>query len=159
VPCHFVKSEVLSPILFDESNNPRTLELTMGQAGVGTRSQHGLVAEAHFATQTYSGPSVSWATVTPVLLDRMPRPIASKIRLLGVNEVAGIIFQSCATSACQIRSRSGRETPFFVGHSARCPPGRIPQLRKTKFKCTSYRVRPASPRPVRSALDDSWATG
>jgi len=131
------RARVLSPLLFDQENNLITLELRMGNVGVWK-----LVRETDFApkqnlrTKTYTDPSLSWASVTPVLLDRMPKADRMKEPTAWREEVAGIIAQSCqnvglpAPIAVRVE-----KTPFFRG-SLRAMPGQggFPQLRKGRFQ-------------------------
>ena len=69
------RSKVLSSILFDETTNePRVLDLTMGRAGVWRIVREtSLSPKRTLQTPTYVGPSRSWASVTPVVLDQMPK--------------------------------------------------------------------------------------
>lgn len=131
------RAKVLSPILFDELNTPRTLELTMGQAGVWKLNREtDLSPKRTLQTQTYTGPSASWASVTPVLLDHMPKADRGKEPIEWREEVAGIIAQSCRNVGLPepivVRVE---KTPFFLG-SLRAMPGQggFPQLRKGKFQ-------------------------
>ena len=146
------RAKVLSPILFDESNNPRTLELTMGQAGVWKLVREtDLSPKRTLQTQTYTGPSASWASVTPILLDRMPKADRAKEPIEWREEVAGIVVQSCRNvglpNPIAVRVE---KTPFFVG-SLRAMPGQggFPQLRKGKFQ---VHVQIDFDRPVQGPL-------
>jgi CRISPR-associated protein Csb2 len=131
------RAKLLSPILFDESNSPRTLELTMGRAGVWKIVREtDLSPKRTLQTQTYTGPSTVWASVTPILLDRMPKSDRVKEPIEWREEVAGIIIQSCRNvrlpESIAVRVE---KTPFFLG-SLRAMPGQggFPQLRKGKFQ-------------------------
>lgn len=131
------RARVLSPILFDESNNSRTLELTMGQAGVWKLIREtNLSPRRTLRTQTYTDPGTTWASVTPVLLDRMPKADRAKEPIAWRDEIAGIIFQSCRNVGLPepIAVRV-EKTPFFLG-SLRAMPGQggFPQLRKGRFQ-------------------------
>ncbi len=131
------RARVLSPILFDESNNSRTLELTMGQAGVWKLVREtDLSPRRTLRTQTYTDPGASWASVTPVLLDRMPKADRAKEPTAWRNEVAGIISQSCRNVGLpEPVAVRVEKTPFFRG-SLRAMPGQggFPQLRKGRFQ-------------------------
>jgi CRISPR-associated protein Csb2 len=132
------RAKVLSPILFNEkTNEPKMLELTMGRAGVWKIVRDtDLSPKRTLQTLTYTAPSVSWASVTPVLLDRMPKTDHVKEPIAWREEVAGIIVQSCQHGGLPepIAVRV-EKTPFFCG-SLRAMPGQggFPQLRKDKFQ-------------------------
>jgi CRISPR-associated protein Csb2 len=132
------RSRVLSPILFDvESNEPKELELTMGRAGVWkVVRETGLSPKRTLQTLTYTTPSMYWASVTPVLLDRMPKTDRVKEPIAWREEVAGVIAQSCRHAGLPepIAVRV-EKTPLFRG-SLRAMPGQggFPQLRKDKFQ-------------------------
>lgn len=131
------RAEVLAPILFNEQNQPRTLELTMGQAGVWKLVRETDLSPKHtLQTRTYTGPSASWATVTPILLDRMPKADRSNEPIEWREEVAGIVVQSCSNLGLpEPISVRIEKTPFFIG-SLRAMPGQggFPQLRRGKYQ-------------------------
>lgn len=132
------RSKVLSSILFDEATNePRTIELTMGRTGVWkVARQTDPSPKTTLQTGTYTAPSRRWASVTPVLLDRMPKSDRATDPIGWRVEVAGIIAQSCQRVGLPepIAVRA-EKTPFFCG-SLRAMPGQggFPQLRKDKFQ-------------------------
>ena len=132
------RAKVLSPILFDEkTNHPKTLKLTLGQAGVWTVVRETDLSPRHtLRTLTYTTPSMSWASVTPVLLDLMPKANRVKDPIGWREEVAGIVVHSCQNVGLPepIAVRV-EKTPFFRG-SLRAMPGQggFPQLRKGKFQ-------------------------
>lgn len=132
------RARVFSPILFDETTNePKTLPLTMGRAGVWqVVRETDLSPKQTLQTGTYGGPSLLWASVTPVLLDRMPKTDRVKDPTGWREEVAQIISRSCDHSGLPepIAVRV-EKTPFFRG-SLRAMPGQggFPQLRKDKFQ-------------------------
>lgn len=135
---HRERAKVFSSILFDEkTNQPRTLALTMGHAGVWrVVRETNLSPKKSLQTATYTKPSHSWASVTPVLLDRMPKADRSKDPIAWREEVSGTIAQSCRSVGLPepIAVRI-EKTPFFPG-SLRAMPGQggFPQLRKGKFQ-------------------------
>jgi CRISPR-associated protein Csb2 len=132
------RARVLSPVLFDEkTNEPRTLKLTMGRAGV-----FHVERETSFSTKlnlqpiTWTRASRIWASVTPVALDRMPKADRANDRQAWINEVAGIVSQSCANQQLPVPIAVRVEkTPFFVG-SPRAMPGQggFPLLRPGTFQ-------------------------
>jgi CRISPR-associated protein Csb2 len=132
------RARVLASILFDEeTNQPRTLGLNMGRTGVWR-----VVREADLSprytlrTETYTMPCRAWASVTPVLLDRMPKANRIKDPCGWREDVARIISQSCRNvdlpEPVSVRTE---KTPFFRG-SLRAMPGQggFPQLRKDKHQ-------------------------
>lgn len=132
------RANVLSSILFNEKNNePKTLELTFGKAGIWKIVREtDLSPKRTLQTLTYTAPSPSWASVTPVLLDRMPKVDRVKEPCAWREEVAGIIVKSCEhVGLPEPIAVRVEKTPFFVG-SLRAMPGQggFPQLRKGKFQ-------------------------
>jgi CRISPR-associated protein Csb2 len=87
-------------------------------------------------SKTYAQPSTSWASVTPLLLDRMPKSDRVKNPVGWREEVADIISHSCTNvglpSPVCVRVE---KTPFFVG-SLRAMPGQggFPRLRNDRFQ-------------------------
>jgi CRISPR-associated protein Csb2 len=132
------RARIFSSILFDvETNEPKPLELKMGRAGVWKLVREtDLSPKRTLQTQTYTAPSISWASVTPVLLDRMPKTDRVKDPVGWRDEVAGIIAKSCQRAGLPepIAVRV-EKTPFFRG-SLRAMPGQsgFPQLRKDKHQ-------------------------
>jgi CRISPR-associated protein Csb2 len=132
------RASVLSSILFDErTNEPKALELKMGRASTWKIVREtSLSPKQTLQTVTYAAPSLSWASVTPVLLDRMPKSDRIQEPIAWREEVASIIAQSChrvgLPDPVSIRVE---KTPFFRG-SLRAMPGQggFPQLRKDKFQ-------------------------
>ena len=132
------RAKVLAPILFDEkTNEPRTLDLKMGRIGLWkVVRQTDLSSKRTLQTETYSSPHCSWASVTPVLLDRMPKSDRVSEPLACREEVAAIITQSCRhVGLPEPIAVRVEKTPFFHG-SLRAMPGQggFPQLRKDKFQ-------------------------
>lgn len=132
------RATALSSILLDEkTNESKTRVLTMGRAGTWN-----IVRETDLSPRqtlrplTYTTPSRSWASVTPILLDRMPKADRVKDPIRWREEIAGIIAGSCAhvglPDPIAIRVE---KTPFFRG-SLRAMPGQggFPQLRRGKFQ-------------------------
>jgi CRISPR-associated protein Csb2 len=130
------RAKVLAPILFDaETNQPRTLELKMGRAGVCKVVRETSMSPRYtLRTESYTAPSCSWASVTPVLLDSMPKGIDDPE--LWREEVARIVSDSCKNIGLpEPFAVRVEKTPFFRG-SLRAMPGQggFPRLRKDKFQ-------------------------
>ncbi len=134
---HRERSAVLSSILFGANNEPRDLTLTMGRAGVWKIVRATDLSTKHtLRPLTYTSPSRSWASVTPVLLDRMPKTDRAKDPMGWREEVTGLICKSCELAGLPTPIAVRVEkTPFFPG-SLRAMPGQggFPQLRKDKFQ-------------------------
>ncbi len=131
-------SKVLSPILFNgEKNEPRKLALRLGAAGVWKVARDAdLSPKLNLRTTTYTNASRSWASVTPIVLDRMPKSDRIKDPVTWRIEVAGIIAGSCTNIGLPAPvSVRVEKTPFFVG-SLRAMPGQggFPPLRKGRFQ-------------------------
>lgn len=132
------RAKVLSRILFDEStNSPKMLRLTMGQAGVWSLVREtSLLPRLTLRTQTYCDASRSWASVTPVLLDRMPKSDRMKDPIGWREEVAAILVKSCENAGLpEPSSIRVEKTPFFRG-SLRAMPGQggFPLLRPGRYQ-------------------------
>jgi len=132
------RAKVLSPILFDEmTNDPTTLHLTMGWAGSWRIVREtSLSPKRTLQTLTYVGPSRSWASVTPVVVDRMPKTDRVKDPIGWREEVAGIVAQACKNVGLpEPAAVRVEKTPFFRG-SLRAMPGQggFPQLRAGRFQ-------------------------
>lgn len=131
------RARLLAPILFDTNNQPRTRELTMGRAGVWRiERETDPLPRLTLQAETYTAVSATWASVTPVLLDRMPKTVRVKDPLGWREEVARIVAQSCSNIGLPepIAVRV-EKTPFYLG-SLRAMPGQggFPQLRKDKHQ-------------------------
>lgn len=132
------RARALGAILFDEETNlPRQLTLTLGRAGVwGVERDTDLAPRHNLRTSVYTTPSRSWASVTPVVLDRIPKANRQTDPLGWRQEVAEIVSRSCENVGLpQPVSVRTEKTPFFIG-SLRAMPGQggFPQLRKEKFQ-------------------------
>ncbi len=132
------RAKLLAPILFDsETNQPRSLTLRMGRAGVwNVVRETDPLPKLMLRTETYTAPSVSWASVTPVLLDRMPKTERTKDPIAWREEVARIVKESCRNIGLpEPFAVRIEKTPFFRG-SLRAMPGQggFPQLRKDKHQ-------------------------
>lgn len=86
----------LRNLLFDPAGNPKPIDLRLGRLGSWrimreTRESPPLALQP----QTWTRPSRSWATVTPIVLDRHPKADYVKDRSGWAQEVAGVIAESC----------------------------------------------------------------
>ncbi len=131
------RSRYLSEIFFDEQSQPKPLELRLGRAGVWSVIRDTSIdPKLTLRTSTYTDPSRSWASVTPVVLDRMPKTERVKDPIGWREEVATIITSSCTNVGMPepIAVRV-EKAPFFIG-SQRAMPGQsgFPLLRQGRFQ-------------------------
>jgi len=131
------RAKAFGNIFFDEKNNePRGRKLTLGRAG-----ELWLVRETSFAPKynlrvdTWTRAADRWVSVTPIVLDRMPKEDRQN-RAAWNQEVAQIIAASCKNQnlpgPIAIRIE---KTPLVVG-SLRAMPGQggFPLLRPGTFQ-------------------------
>ncbi len=135
---HAERARVLSGILFDEENNePAILPLQMGRAGVWKIARQ--TSPPHQQTlkaENYTKASETWASVTPVMLDRMPKADRLKDPVGWREQTAGIIALSCVNIGLpEPTSVRVEKTPFFTG-SLRAMPGQggFPLLKQGRFQ-------------------------
>ncbi len=131
------RSSYLSTILFNNQNEPQSLKLHLGRAGTWSIARDTSIdPKLTLRTSTYTNPSRSWASVSPVVLDRMPKKDRTQDPIGWREEVASTIALSCANAGLpepiQIRIE---KTPFFIG-SQRAMPGQggFPLLRHGRFQ-------------------------
>lgn len=93
------RGRVLSRFLVSETGQPRDVELTLGRLGVWTvRKRDWLEHRRALQPETWTAHprgATTWASVTPVVLDRFPKCDPVKERPEWEAEVAGIITTSC----------------------------------------------------------------
>ncbi len=93
------RGRVLGRFLLNENGEPRDIQLTLGRLGVWTvRKRDWMEHRQALQPETwtaYPRGATTWATVTPVVLDRFPKSDPFKDREAWQNEVAGIIATSC----------------------------------------------------------------
>ena len=131
------RSKALSRILFNAQGQPNLLDLQLGKVGVWSIARDTSIdPKLTLRTTTYTTASKSWASVTPVVLDRMPKTDRMKDAIGWRSEVAEIIYTSCANvglpTPIAIRVE---KTPFFIG-SQRAMPGQsgFPLFRNGRFQ-------------------------
>ncbi len=118
------RGKCLSGILFDEDGQPRSLALKLGRAGVWSIARDTSVdPKLTLRMSTYTDASRSWASVSPVVLDHMPKTDRVKDPIGWRTEVAEIIASSCSKVGLpEPAAVRVEKTPFFVG-SLRAMPG------------------------------------
>lgn len=131
------RASVLSKVLFEGINESKPITLTLGNAGEWIiERETSFSPKPNLQPLTYTMAAASWASVTPVVLDRMPKTDRVKFPVEWREEVAGIIALSCKNVGLPepIAVRV-EKTPYFKG-SLRAMPGQggFPQLRKGTFQ-------------------------
>ncbi len=157
------RSKYLSTILFDEQNQSKSLQLRIGRAGVWSVARDtSIEPKLTLRTSTYTLASRSWASVSPVILDRMPKIDRTMDPVGWREEVASIIALSCANvglpEPIEIRVE---KTPFFIGRNVRClDKAGFRFFGGDAFKCTlRWTLRNQLLVPLLSVLADFAATG
>ncbi len=90
------RGHVLGKLFYDDTGNPKPIDLRLGRLGMWriareTRESPPLALQPW----NWTRPSRSWATVTPIVLDRHPKADYAKDRQGWVQEVAAAIVESC----------------------------------------------------------------
>jgi CRISPR-associated protein Csb2 len=131
------RGKALSALLFTPEGEPKPISLKLGSLGTWTLVRDASIGgKFNLRTSTYTQASIMWASVTPIVLDRMPKSDRVKEPLAWRHEVAGIIAGSCVNVGLpEPVAVRVEKTPFFRG-SLRAMPGQggFPQLRKDKFQ-------------------------
>jgi CRISPR-associated protein Csb2 len=103
---------VLRPVLFDEEGRPERITLRMGRVGTATFRQIPIFGETRRALtpetwNAFPSGSTSWASVTPVVLDRFPKRNRRTDRQAWEEEVADVLRTSCESvglpTPCRVR--------------------------------------------------------
>ncbi len=96
------RGRVLRPFLYDSSGQPAEIRLTLGRLGVWTlRQEERGVPPLALRSETWCQtvePTDTWASVTPVVLNRHPKLDPDADRAAWFAEIAGIIAMSCEHS-------------------------------------------------------------
>lgn len=145
------RAKMLSPVLFDKDNEPRKLRLTLAKVGEwNIEREGGFSPKASLRPLTYTQKNCLWASVTPVVLDRMPKSDRARSPIHWREEVAGIVAQSCRNVGLpQPLAVRVEKTPFFRG-SLRAMPGQggFPLLREGSYQghvCIEFEQDVAGP--------------
>jgi len=93
------RGKVLGPLLMDSDGQPRQVELKLGRLGVWTVQKRDWNEQREtLQPETWTAHpngATTWASVTPVVLDRFPKTDRVKDRAGWAGEVAGIIQAAC----------------------------------------------------------------
>jgi len=128
--------DCLSPLLFDEGGLPREIRVTLGRAGVWNigiddREDRPWTLRPETWTSDRFGGCETWATVTPIVLDRYPK---DRNPVRRADRIEEIVAESCArifdphtvagTQAPHVRKVIATPAPLFAGvpHSRDFPP-------------------------------------
>ena len=96
------RGQVLGKLLVDPTGQPKLVQLKLRRLGIWSiekcdwsESGQGLQPETWTANQAKSPGATTWASVTPVVLDRFPKSIRCKDRAGWTQEVVEIIVAAC----------------------------------------------------------------
>jgi len=96
------RGRVLRPFLYDQNGQPAEIRLTLGKLGIWTlRQEERAIPPLTLRAETWcqsDEPSDTWASVTPVVLNRHPKLDPETDRVAWFSEIAGIIATSCEHS-------------------------------------------------------------
>ena len=95
VPLHD-RGKLVGRLLYDAAGRPNDLRLTLGKLGVWTLGEEQRPTPPRaLRAATWTGPVHTWASVSPVVLDRHPKSDPHKDRPAYLAEVAAIVSESC----------------------------------------------------------------
>lgn len=101
------RSKMLGPLFFDADGNFKNIELKLGRLGSWiVRLEERMSPPVALQNSTWTKPSKTWASVTPVVLDRFPRSSKTSQRSRWEEEVSEIILKSC--------ERAGLPSPIHI---------------------------------------------
>jgi CRISPR-associated protein Csb2 len=110
------RGRILGPLLISKDNQPSEVELKLGRLGVWiikkrdwTERRETLQPETWTA---HPNGATTWASVTPVVLDRFPKTDRVKDRAAWTDEVAAIIAEAC--------TRIGLPRPMGIDINTTC---------------------------------------
>ncbi|MFP4069769.1 MAG: type I-U CRISPR-associated protein Csb2 [Opitutales bacterium] len=90
------RGKLVGKLLYDAKGHPRDLRLTLGKLGVWTLGEELRPSPPKaLRSTTWTGPAEVWASASPVVLDRHPKPDPRKDRRAYLDEVTSIIAESC----------------------------------------------------------------
>jgi CRISPR-associated protein Csb2 len=124
----------LSPLLFDQNGLPRTIPLTLGELGVWNvalddREDRPWTLRPEVWTSAGSlGPSDTWSTVTPIVLDRYPKDRNPAARASRVEQIIAAscdrVWSSDQSNTIKVVKVVATAAPLFVGvpHARDFPP-------------------------------------
>jgi len=96
------RGRILRPFLYDQSGQPAEIRLTLGKLGVWTlRQEERTVPPVTLRAETWcqtNEPTDTWASVTPVVLNRHPKLDPETDRAAWFAEIADIVAASCEHS-------------------------------------------------------------
>lgn len=86
----------LSRLLYDSRGQERPVLLKLGELGTWTLCEEERTSPpTNLRSDTWTGPSHTWASVSPVVLDRHPKSDPLEARLDYIHEIQTIIAESC----------------------------------------------------------------
>lgn len=126
------RARAFSPILFDNDDKPKLQRLTLGRAGAFVVQRDTSASPPHnLRPLTWTRASRRWLSVTPVVLDRVPKTDRRKDRQAWNEEVAGTVSASCRNQGLpEPVAVRVENTPTVVGSLRAMPSqGGFPQYR------------------------------
>lgn len=102
VPTH-EQGSALRGLLLDDDDESRVIRLKLGKLGEwNVRMELDHSGRTNLQNSTWVGPSRTWASATPVVLDRYPKPSRSNARSQWHAEVVQTIAESCKRAGLPI---------------------------------------------------------
>jgi len=90
------RGRILGPLLYDASGLAKDVELTLGKLGVWTlRLEERTSPPRALLPETWTEPSYTWASISPVVLDRHPKTDPLKNSSGWVAEITEIVASAC----------------------------------------------------------------
>ncbi len=90
------RGRLLGPLLLGDDGEPCDVDLKLGNLGVWTlRLEERVIPPRSLQNRSWTGPSTTWASATPVVLDRFPKSSRVEDRLAWEEEVRATVAQSC----------------------------------------------------------------
>jgi CRISPR-associated protein Csb2 len=132
------RGTALRKLLYDDAGRSKPVDLKLGALGTWslvreTRESPPLALQS----QAWIGPSRSWATVTPIVLDRHPKADYAKERQRWFQEVVQIIGESCR--------RQGLPEPVAIDVGKTCWHRGVPRAIPGKGGFSLMPIRPGQP--------------
>jgi CRISPR-associated protein Csb2 len=111
------RGRLLGPLFYDENGDPCNIELKLGNRGIWIlRLEERPEPPLTLQNRSWVGPSQTWASVTPVVLDRFPKKSLSEDRRAWEAEVRETIANSCTRAGLPLPIEIDLETtPWHTG--------------------------------------------
>lgn len=128
------RGRVLGPLLFNDEAKAELIELNLGRLGKWTIAvEERAEPPQSLQTRSWTQSSHTWASVTPVVLDRFPKSSRKDDRMAWEAEVRGIIAQSCVNAGVPSPTEIDIDTTSWHLGSPRA----YPKSRRLRSRSTS----------------------